>query len=223
LSRQTLMRSVILPGVLLSLLLIPAAGWAETSIVWQIGKFNDSSYEFHQGIPANDPVFIVGKSDPAKDWYRAQSGTSNGIAGFRAHPFTVKFELPQAPHGLYTLKFSLLDYSDRVPILAVNVNGHAGQFFQHPVLNYSGAEWPGVFLPHFSKASIDFDVPTQYLQQGTNTLVLTAIDEPNTRDDSKAHFVLPYIQWGLKDPSFLFWKADKEVAIDLFLTGGLSK
>jgi polyisoprenoid-binding protein YceI len=40
---------------------------------------------------------------------------------------------------------------------------------------------------------------------------------------AKAHFVVPYIQWGLKDPSFMFWKADKEVAMDLFLTGRLSK
>jgi hypothetical protein len=39
----------------------------------------------------------------------------------------------------------------------------------------------------------------------------------------KAHFVVPYIQWGLKDPSFLFWKADKEVAIDLALSGRISK
>jgi polyisoprenoid-binding protein YceI len=39
---------------------------------------------------------------------------------------------------------------------------------------------------------------------------------------AKAHFVVPYIQWGLKDPSFLFWKADKDVAIDLVLTGQLS-
>ena len=40
---------------------------------------------------------------------------------------------------------------------------------------------------------------------------------------AKAHFVLPYIQWGVKDPSFLIWKADKDVAIDLFLTGQLAK
>ena len=39
----------------------------------------------------------------------------------------------------------------------------------------------------------------------------------------KAHFVVPYIQWGLKDPSFLFWKADKDVAIDLLLSGELSQ
>lgn len=36
---------------------------------------------------------------------------------------------------------------------------------------------------------------------------------------AKAHFVVPYIQWGLKDPSFLVWKADKVVAIDLLLSG----
>ncbi len=40
---------------------------------------------------------------------------------------------------------------------------------------------------------------------------------------AKAHFDVPYVQWGLKDPSFLFWRADKDVAIDLDLTGGLSK
>ncbi len=38
-----------------------------------------------------------------------------------------------------------------------------------------------------------------------------------------AHFAVPYIQWGLKDPSFLFWKAAKDVAIDLSLRGQLSR
>jgi alpha-mannosidase len=156
-----------------------------STVVWQIGKFDGSSYEFHLGVPAEDPVFVVGKSDPAKDWYRSQSGTSNGTTGFRAHPFTVKFELPQARQGLYTLKFSLLVYGSRLPILKVSINGHIGQFFQHPVLDYSATEWPGHFVPQMSKASITFDVPTACLQQGTNTLVLTAVDEPNKRDDSQ--------------------------------------
>jgi len=39
----------------------------------------------------------------------------------------------------------------------------------------------------------------------------------------KAQFAVPYIQWGLKDPSFLVWKADKDVAIDLSLIGQISK
>ena len=44
-----------------------------------------------------------------------------------------------------------------------------------------------------------------------------------TTATANAHFVVPYIQWGLKDPSFMFWKADKDVAIDLFRAGRLSK
>ncbi len=40
---------------------------------------------------------------------------------------------------------------------------------------------------------------------------------------ANAHFVVPYIQWGLKDPSFMFWKADKDVAIDLNLVGSISQ
>ena len=40
---------------------------------------------------------------------------------------------------------------------------------------------------------------------------------------AKGHFRVPYIQWGLKDPSFLIWKADKDVAIDLNLVGTISR
>jgi hypothetical protein len=39
---------------------------------------------------------------------------------------------------------------------------------------------------------------------------------------AKAHFVVPYVQWGLKNPSFLIWKADNDVAIDLSLSGRIA-
>jgi polyisoprenoid-binding protein YceI len=44
-----------------------------------------------------------------------------------------------------------------------------------------------------------------------------------TAATAKAHFQVPYVQWGLKNPSFLIWKADNDVAIDLSLSGQLSK
>jgi len=44
-----------------------------------------------------------------------------------------------------------------------------------------------------------------------------------TAATAKAHFVVPYVNWGLKNPSFLVWKADNDVAIDLFLDGRLQK
>jgi polyisoprenoid-binding protein YceI len=39
----------------------------------------------------------------------------------------------------------------------------------------------------------------------------------------KAHFAVPYVDWGLKNPSFLFWKAENNVDIDLNLVGKTSK
>ena len=44
-----------------------------------------------------------------------------------------------------------------------------------------------------------------------------------TAATAKAHFVVSYVQWGLKNPSFMIWKADNDVAIDLFLDGRLSQ
>jgi polyisoprenoid-binding protein YceI len=51
--------------------------------------------------------------------------------------------------------------------------------------------------------------------------ILVHLEGANTA--VKAHFVVPYIEWGLKDPSFLVWKADHDVAIDLSLAGTISK
>lgn len=39
---------------------------------------------------------------------------------------------------------------------------------------------------------------------------------------AKAHFIVPYVQWGLKNPSFLIWKAENDVAIDLTLVGNIA-
>jgi hypothetical protein len=39
---------------------------------------------------------------------------------------------------------------------------------------------------------------------------------------ARAQFVIPYVQWGLKNPSFLIWKAENDVAIDLNLIGQVS-
>jgi len=40
---------------------------------------------------------------------------------------------------------------------------------------------------------------------------------------AKGHFVVPYVQWGLKNPSFLIWKAENDVAIELNLVGTISR
>ena len=39
---------------------------------------------------------------------------------------------------------------------------------------------------------------------------------------ANARFVIPYVQWGLRNPSFLIWKAENDVALDLNLIGQVS-
>jgi polyisoprenoid-binding protein YceI len=39
---------------------------------------------------------------------------------------------------------------------------------------------------------------------------------------AKTHFTVPYVDWGLKDPSWFVLKAAKQVDLDLTLTGSLS-
>lgn len=56
----------------------------------------------------------------------------------------------------------------------------------------------------------DLTVPMQIHLDGTN---LTA----------KTHFTVPYVQWGLKDPSVFILKVAKEVDIDLSLVGRLKE
>jgi len=65
----------------------------------------------------------------------------------------------------------------------------------------------GVFTLH--GAAHDLSLPMQIHIDGTS---LTA----------KGHFTVPYVQWGLKDPSIFVLKVAKEVGIDLTLVGRLS-
>jgi polyisoprenoid-binding protein YceI len=65
----------------------------------------------------------------------------------------------------------------------------------------------GVFTLHGTPH--DLNVPMQIHIDGTS---LTA----------KTHFTVPYVQWGLKDPSIFILKVAKVVDIDLALAGRLS-
>jgi alpha-mannosidase len=171
---------------------------AATETIWQIGAFDESSaeftthrdaatgkFEFDYSDPAKDPVFVVGKSEAAKDWLPFQPGTSNGRTGYRRHPFTIRFDLRERPVGSYTLDLALLAYSPRLPWIEVALNGHRAWVYQHPKLAYSAGDQWVFYLPYYSAARIRCELPAQYLVKGQNTLVLTALDEPGPRDDGQ--------------------------------------
>ena len=169
-------------------LLLPFRVLAADRPIWKIGTFNYSSGEFRsEGIdyadPKSDPVFVVGQN-PNKDWYRFQPGPANGMTGGRPHPFTIKFNLPDAPRGVYDLRIAILYETPRLSFLQLDVNGHSGNFYFHPNLDFHAGDWEGTFVPQTSVDEKTIAIPAAWLHPGENSFVLTAMDDPATAQTS---------------------------------------
>jgi alpha-mannosidase len=158
----------------------PQATWQP---VWTIGTFDQSSAEFAGGVATIPAVpYVVGKSVPGKNWDAFQPGSGNGSFGHKPHPVSIQFNLAQKPRGVYQMKIALLVEHPRISALDVSINGRTGRFYQHPKLNYNMGDISGAFFPEYSADTITFEFPARYLQQGTNKMLLTAIDEPSPGD-----------------------------------------
>jgi len=60
------------------------------------------------------------------------------------------------------------------------------------------------------------------LGTGHDLTIPMQIHIDGSKATARAQFVVPYVQWGLKNPSFMFWKAENDVAIDLSLVGNIA-
>ena len=169
-------------AALLAAAILPAVARATENTLWRIGTLDGSSGEFksqdiNYADPKSDPVFVVGQSND-RDWYRFQPGPANGMTGARAHPFTIKFSLEDAPRGLYQLKIGILYETPRLSFLKLDVNQHAGYFYFHPQLDFRAGDWEGTFVPQTSVDEKTIAIPAAWLKKGENTFVLTAMDDP---------------------------------------------
>lgn len=166
-----------------------ASAAAQPHVLWQIGRFDDSSQEFRsQGIdytnPNSDVVYTVGVSHDS-DWVRFQPGPANAQTGGRLHPYTVRFRLDRQPEGLYQLRVAILYETPRLSALRLSINGHQGLFYFHPQLDFAAGDWEGTFVPQTSRDEKVIDIPARWLARGQNTIVFTAVDEPATPQNSQ--------------------------------------
>ena len=96
------------------------------------------------------------------------------------------------------------------------------QVEQHATVSFEPKSYAGVIAPS-GESTIQITGIFTLLGTPHEITIPMLVRVEDTTATAKAHFAVPYIQWGLKDPSFLFWKADNDVAIDLLLAGRLSK
>ncbi len=95
------------------------------------------------------------------------------------------------------------------------------QIEQHATISFEPRTYAGAIG---SSGDSNLQVTGNFILLGTphEITVPMVVHLDGTNATAKAHFVVPYVQWGLKNPSFLIWKADDDVAIDLNLAGTIS-
>ncbi|MFW6108657.1 MAG: polysaccharide lyase family protein, partial [bacterium] len=160
-------------AVILSLSLSAAGG--EMKRVWTIGKADDDTAEFALGRDgfrnySRDGLFIVGKSDPGKDWPYTHPGPSDTWAGGRAHTFTILFGL----EGDVSAGRLVVDLADthgiRPPSLRITVNGTS---YEHTTPK-GGTDASITGNPAAGKEHIlTIDLPAGVLKAGLNEIAIT--------------------------------------------------
>ena len=113
----------------LLLLAAPAALSGKSKVIWQIGQTDRNTSEFalapsdHRKLQ-QDGFFLVGVSDPAREWPYVQPGPGDAWAGARPHTYTVIFGLKSAgTRDSCRLVIDLADtHSSIPPQLEIRVN-----------------------------------------------------------------------------------------------------
>lgn len=108
----------------------------QAEVLWSIGKKNDTSAdlalgadrpdrEYNNRFPQN-PLFIIGLSDPARDWPAIQPGPADTWAHGTDHTFKIAFGLQATVSGTCRLVLDLVEaHSSSPPQLVVAVNNHS--------------------------------------------------------------------------------------------------
>jgi hypothetical protein len=169
---EALMHRNALGGVVLSLILA-ASALAQERAVWQIGEFDNSSFEFGSTIVHS--AYFVPESRP-KEWIGTQQATTPGNIS-EAAGRKIQFDLKDTPSGTYSLKLGLIVLTARLPVVQVSVNGRKGWFYQRPE-DYEEGNLEGSILPQYAIGTMTIPVPAEFLRQGANEISLTAVTDP---------------------------------------------
>lgn len=114
-----------------------ASGRGDDPVLWEIGNADNSTKEFAlapNGYEkfANDALFVVGRSDPKRDWPYCHPGPNDLWAASRSHTFTVVFNvsaIPGPPAGEVRVRLLLCDsHSQSPPRVEIALNGTAKSF-----------------------------------------------------------------------------------------------
>ena len=92
---------------------------------------------------------------------------------------------------------------------------------QYTIVSFEPKTYAGTIAPS-GDSTIRVSGVFTLLGAPHNLMIPIQIHIEQSKVTAKAQFIVPYVQWGLTNPSFFIWKADNDVRIDLNLIGRLS-
>ncbi len=161
-------------GLALGLLPAFTLKGADEPVLWSLGKVDRDAREFALAPDGSarytdDPCFLVGQSEAAKDWPYVLPGPADNWAGARAHAGSIFFTLDAvAGEGEGRLLIDLVDtHNADPPLLRVRVNGHPSEFR----LPKGGGDDSIFGKPEAGKPyQVVVPVPASHLQRGINSV-----------------------------------------------------
>ncbi|HEX5284217.1 MAG TPA: polysaccharide lyase family protein [Bryocella sp.] len=153
------------------------------SKVFQIGAFDRSPLGFRGGEPKAAVTFVVGKSDPARDWYGTQpaaSAVERKTAEAASAPRTIQFAIEGETAPQYRLHLAVVLGDRAVPAIAVTINGRRGVFYLSSKLSSVLGGMDDQFESAYVPADVTIEFPGSYLHKGANSIALEVlrVDEP---------------------------------------------
>lgn len=168
-------------ALLCSLLLATSAAWGAEEIIWQIGKpdhdyaefacagdYHAMGKRFHRPI-----VFEPGRSEPARDWPFIQPGPMDVWSGLRGRPWTIRFELPGEPRGVFRLRIEFVDVQAITPPrYSVAIGQRMAQFQLEPGRGDFSLTNAKLGRPQ----KIELTMPADFLTKGRNEIQLACTE-----------------------------------------------
>ncbi|MBS1669571.1 MAG: hypothetical protein JST58_19535 [Bacteroidetes bacterium] len=154
---------------------------AQQKQLWQIGSPDKKFAEFSLAPGdwshyTNDGLFVVGRSDAAKDWPYVHPAPADSWAGTRPHHFSIFFGIKKLPTlnnkktiDSATLKINFADIQSKRAVINVSINGHV---FVRDLPSgkrpWMDGDWESV-----RPTSLDIRFPISFLKKGDNTISIT--------------------------------------------------
>jgi polyisoprenoid-binding protein YceI len=95
---------------------------------------------------------------------------------------------------------------------------HASKF---PSVTFAPSQFTGI-LKDAGESSIQVHGTFTLIGKPHPIVVPMTVTINGSRCVAKGSFVVPYVQWGMKDPTMMFMKEAKDVKVDLTLVGSLT-